>query len=161
MLAFILSVIVHECGHLAAARLLGVPVRRIRAGAFGLRLTMDFSAVSYGKELCVLLAGSGAGLVFSWIAGLCGQMQMVQYGIVLSIGNLLPIRGMDGGAVLETLFSCFLMPETAYRIANIVSLLTVIAVWIASLWICLRIQVHAELLLLSLWLLWEHVRTYF
>ena len=63
MLSFLCAVAVHEGGHLLAAILCGVPVRRLRVGLLGFRLSMAYDAVSYGRELCVLLAGSVAGLL--------------------------------------------------------------------------------------------------
>ena len=158
-LPFLCAVAVHEGGHIAAAYFCGVPVRRLRFGTFGLRLTMDYSAVPYGRELAVLLAGSAAGLVGAWISHLCGWSDAVLYHLALSGCNLLPVQGLDGGAALEVLLSMRFLPDTACRTARFFSFLTVVVLWIAVVWICLRVQVNPGLLLTALWFLFGHMKS--
>ena len=160
MLSFLCAVAVHEGGHLLAAILCGVPIKRLRAGVgiLGFRLSMAYDAVSYGRELCVLLAGSGAGLLAAWISHLCGWKSGVFFHLTLSGCNLLPIHGLDGGAAVETVLSLWLLPDTACRIARALSFCTVVALWIAVLWICLRVEVNFGLLLAALTFLYGHMR---
>ncbi len=160
MLSFLCAVAVHEGGHLLAAILCGVPIKRLRAGVgiLGFRLSMAYDAVSYGRELCVLLAGSGAGLLAAWISHLCGWESGVFFHLTLSGCNLLPIHGLDGGAAVETVLSLWLLPDTACRIARALSFCTVVALWIAVLWICLRVEVNFGLLLAALTFLYGHMR---
>ena len=155
MLSFLCAVAVHEGGHLLAAILCGVPIKRLRAGVgiLGFRLS-----IAYGRELCVLLAGSGAGLLAAWISHLCGWENGVFFHLTLSGCNLLPIHGLDGGAAVETVLSLWLLPDTACRIARALSFCTVVALWIAVLWICLRVEVNFGLLLAALTFLYGHMR---
>lgn len=157
-LSFLIAVCIHEGGHLAAAVLCGVPLSRLHVGPFGLRLTMDYSAVSYGRELCVLLAGSAAGCIAAWISSLYGSSDAVFCNLALGGCNLLPVRGLDGGAAVETILSMYCLPDTACRITRALSFLTVVVLWTAALWVCLRVQVNAGLLLLSIWFLYGHMR---
>lgn len=159
MLSFLCAVAVHEGGHLLAAILCGVPIKRLRAGVgiLGFRLSMAYDAVSYGRELCVLLAGSGAGLLAAWISHLCGWENGVFFHLTLSGCNLLPIHGLDGGAAVETVLSLWLLPDAACRIARALSFCTVVALWIAVLWICLRVEVNFGLLLAALTFLYGHM----
>ena len=158
MLSFLCAVAVHEGGHLLAAILCGVPVRRLRVGLLGFRLSMAYDAVSYGRELCVLLAGSVAGLLAAWISHLCGLENGVFFHLTLSGCNLLPIHGLDGGSAVETILSLWFLPDTACRIARALSFCTVVLLWIAVLWICLRVEVNFGLLLAALAFLCGHMR---
>lgn len=157
VLAFFGAVVVHESGHLLVALLCGVPVQRLRAGIFGFRLSMAYDKVSYGRELCVLLAGSGAGFLAAWISHLCGWEDAVYYHLTLGGCNLLPIHGLDGGAVAETVCSLCFLPDTACRVSHALSFCTVLALWIAVLWICLRVEVNFGLLLAALAFLYGHM----
>lgn len=156
--AFLCAVLVHEGGHIAAAYFCGVPVRCLRLGAVGFRLCIDYSGVSYGRELAILLAGSAAGLLGAWMAYLCGWSDAVLYHLALSGCNLLPVQGLDGGAALEVLLNMRFLPDTACRIARAFSFVIVVALWIAVVWICMRVQVNLGLLLTALWFLWGHLR---
>ena len=157
-LAFLLAIVIHEGGHIAMAYACGVPVRRLRVGAFGFRLTMDYSAVPYGRELLVLLAGGGAGLAAAWFSGLCGWHDAMLCNLALSGCNLLPVRGLDGGAALEVLLSARFLPDTACRIARFFSFVPVVVLWLAVVWICLRVRVNFGLLCTALWFLFGHMK---
>ena len=104
------AVCIHEGGHLIAAKLLGAKCRAFRVGLTGLTLDFDYSRLSYGRECMIQLAGSGAGLLSVWIAA-CFGGRFAYYcvcALCLNVINLLPIAGLDGGAVLSSLLHMFM-----------------------------------------------------
>ena len=104
--AAVSAVLVHEAGHLLAARVLGIPLRRGTGGLFGVRLTFDFSRAGYGREALVHLAGPTAGLLSSlaavWLFGEAG-LWFGGISAALAVFNLLPAGGLDGGGALGCL----------------------------------------------------------
>jgi len=156
------AVCVHEGGHLLAARLLGAKCRTFRIGLTGLILDFDYSRLSYGKECLIQLAGSTVGILSVWIAASLGE-GMVYYcicALCLNIINLLPITGLDGGAVLSVLLHMCMEDRTAVRICRAVSLGTAILVWLGTLWISLRTGGNMTLLVCGIYFLVKSLLAY-
>ena len=146
---FLTAVLLHELGHLLCARLMGIPLTGCSVRACGALLTFDFSQTSYRREGCVHLAGAGMGLCSAVLAAaVFGDSAAYFSGISVTLAavNLLPVRGFDGGGVLHCLLSAFFSPETADRIGRTVSLLVVLFLWTAVLWVELRVRADAALL---------------
>ena len=127
-------VLTHEAGHLLAARLAGVPLRRAKGGFFGVRMTFDFSRAGYGREAAVHLAGPLAGIGAAFAAA--GTAHVFSgMSLALSAVNLLPVSGFDGGGALLCLLRAALPPENAAGaegIARAVSRLTRAALWLVA-----------------------------
>jgi len=149
----VLAVLIHEGGHILAARLAKAPLTAFTAGPQGFSLAFDFSALSYGRECFVLLSGSAAGLLASALAFAIDRdaAYFSAVSAVLSLVNLLPVKGLDGGAALSCVLSCFLLPDTVCRITGAVSLTAALLFWMAAVWIQLRIHVNLSLLAAALY----------
>lgn len=97
LLAWVLSVSVHELGHLLAVKLLGIPVYRVIFGASGARI--ETAPMDPGQELLCALAGplAGLGLIFlgRWlpVTAICAFFH--------TLVNCLPFGNLDGGRVLR------------------------------------------------------------
>jgi len=142
-------VLLHEGGHLAAARFFRIPMRRGRGGAFGIRLTFDFSRAGWGREAAVHLAGPGAGFftaaVFSRIDP---AFSAVNAG--LAFVNLLPFEGFDGGGALLCVLLSRTDPAKASRLASWVSAAARGLLWLAAARLALLPEPDAGLLLFAL-----------
>lgn len=148
-LSFCAAVVIHEGGHLLAARLMGAECRSFRIGLTGLILDFDYSRLTYGRECLIQLAGSGVGILSVWIAACFGE-RTVYYcvcALCLNIVNLLPITGLDGGAVLSSVLHMCLDDTVAVRISRAVSLVTAVFLWVCALWICLRTEGNVTVLI--------------
>ena len=133
--------IIHEMGHILAARLCGVRMRALRVDLFGARLHLA-GMMSYRREATVAAAGplfnlltaaillSGAkGNVASYLAGDGGGSILALSSLALAAINLLPVRSLDGGRILR----CTLAPLIGERAAD--SLLTLgTALCLGGLW---------------------------
>jgi Zn-dependent protease len=97
-----LAAAVHEGGHLAALFLCGGRVRAVELGACGVRIRPRFSHVMSAREqAAMLLAGPAAGLAAALISDLGGKWRFAMLSAGLSIFNLLPVPGLDGGELLR------------------------------------------------------------
>ncbi|MBE6963799.1 MAG: hypothetical protein E7443_04240 [Ruminococcaceae bacterium] len=99
---------VHEAGHWVALRCLGGEVRRLQLNVFGAVMETDSRRLTYGQEVLALLAGPAANFLGAAIAAgfrLAEARVFLGANLVLCLFNLLPIRPLDGGRVLELLVS--------------------------------------------------------
>lgn len=153
---FLTAVLLHELGHILCARLLGIPLNGCSVRPCGALLTFDFSRTSYFREGCVHLAGAGTGILSAVLAlRSFGEPAEIFSGIsvVLAAVNLLPVRGFDGGGVLHCLLSAVLPPELSEKICRTVSLIVLLLLWTAVLWVELRVRADAAMLCFVLYVM--------
>ncbi|MBE6996294.1 MAG: hypothetical protein E7429_06185 [Ruminococcaceae bacterium] len=108
LLTVLAAAAVHEAGHCAALALLGGEVHRLRLSVFGAVIETDSRRLTYGREVLALLAGPAANFLgAAAAAGFGTEPARVFLGanLVLCLFNLLPVRPLDGGRVLELLVS--------------------------------------------------------
>lgn len=149
LFALLLAILLHEFGHLAFAKLFGIPCLSFGFRTGGAVLKFDFSQVGYFREGIVHAGGALFGIISSEIAWIVfGESAYYFIGIsfALSTVNLLPIIGLDGGALLSCVLAQFLLPDTVWRIQKIVSLISVVFLWGAVLWIELRVSPNFSLI---------------
>ena len=98
----LLAAAAHELGHLAVLYLCGGRLRSVRIGAFGIRMRARFSSPpSERAQAAMLLAGPAAGLLAAAAALFFGTVRFARISAALSLFNLLPLRGLDGGGLRE------------------------------------------------------------
>lgn len=101
---------VHELGHCLALWKMGGTVARLKLSVFGAELETNSSCLSYGRELLCVLAGPASNAFCAAAAIIKGGKAAQLFAganLVLCIFNLLPVRPLDGGRILELLLSCF------------------------------------------------------
>lgn len=149
----LLAVLIHEMGHFLVARWFDIPCRGFRTGWSGAVMTFDFSHTTYSAEAAVHLGGSMLGIISSLVFRMALWERADLYlgmTVVLSCVNLLPIDGMDGGAVLRCLLSQLFLPDMTERITHVVSIVVTLLLWTAVVWIELRVTANLGLILFVL-----------
>ena len=134
-LALLLAAVGHECGHLAALRLCGVPVEGVSLGAMGAVIHARGAArLSYGRELCVTLAGPAVNLLcappLAVLSKRCGWdwgLLLAGAHAVLGAYNLLPIPPLDGARSLYLLVAYCFSPAVGERVGRLAGLLCALA----------------------------------
>lgn len=149
------AALLHEVGHLLAARLLGIRTERMRLGFFGMRLDVGDRLLSFGEEWLLCAAGPLVSLVGAALAAsLWGVWQSARFfscaSLVLGLLNLLPIRTFDGGRMLE----CFLLSvvgmRATQRIMTACSFLFLFLLWATAVYFLLRVGDGLSLFCFSL-----------
>ncbi len=145
----VLAVLLHEIGHITAARLCGVPLVSLGWKGVGLSMQFDFSHVGYLKEALIHSGGAVFGVASAVVAVLLGERYYTFAGIslILAAVNLYPLPVTDGGAIIRTVLSAFFLPDTAEKVTKAVFTLSLLALWSAVLWCELRVVPNLGLLL--------------
>ena len=109
------ALLLHESGHLLAAKLVGAPIRHLELTPFGgvAELTQD-DAATVGERLCVSLAGIAMNLVaYACVLWFCeptrGWCFFARVNLCIALFNLLPALPLDGGRALYAL--CEALPH--------------------------------------------------
>jgi len=164
-LAAIPAALIHECGHLSAAKLLRIPLRELRLDVPGARLDASGRMLSYGEEWLFCAAGPLFSLFTSaMVAPLWGVSTFAQtlscVSLLLGGLNLLPIRSFDGGRMLQ----CFLSPVTGERAAcaavTVCSFLSLFLLWATAVYFLLKTGDGLSLFCFSVSLLTRFPETY-
>lgn len=143
----------HELGHLAVMRAVGMNVREVRITVFGAEIR---APAGYKNELAraaVYVAGGAANIISALIVlaiGFDGEYAelFVACSLALAFINLLPIRSLDGGCILEALISHF-APTHAYAVVTVVSAASLAILWLVAVYILLVCGGNLSLLLFS------------
>ncbi|MFM1652362.1 M50 family metallopeptidase [Brevibacillus sp. B_LB10_24] len=127
-LTLFVIVIIHELGHIAAARELGWRVAQIQLLPFGGVATMEEDlAADPLEEIVIALAGPfmNVAMIFCsllfWWLGIWSEAWTVFFinsNLMIAGFNLLPIWPLDGGRILQALL-CYRLP---YRKAGLLSI---------------------------------------
>ena len=117
--AILLAAAVHECGHLLAARLLGIKLQRMELDLFGAKLLPRGVIRSLSAEWGLAAAGPLFSVLFALILlpfsfrfAVSARLASASFAVF----NLLPIAGFDGGRMLFTASARFL----PFRIAEMI-----------------------------------------
>lgn len=126
----VVSAAVHELGHYAVLCAFGVRPYLLRLELTGAAMYFDESRLSYPKELAAAAAGPLAGLLLAFAAAFSGAHALSGVSLLLSVFNLLPIGGLDGGRMLAALLSILMDNERAQRVCFWVTALSAAALLI-------------------------------
>lgn len=131
-----LSALIHESGHLLYIFLFGLKLRRVLVYPFGIEMIPENNNVGYIKETLMLSGGPAANLLFAFFSSrlnasgcFCVPDELIYSSCIYAFLNLLPVRSLDGGRILENaLYACFTF-EKAVRIGKTVSGVTLFALY--------------------------------
>lgn len=154
----LLACLVHELGHLAAAKCFGGRLEGIHLTAVGAEMSVGYGrTISYGEDTVVALAGPVSNVLLSGVAW--GMKLPILAALSVGVGafNLLPIVPLDGARVMYNYLCPLLGPQRAERWGMITS-----AVLVGGLvglgTILMGEYANLTLLLTSGWLFWGVVR---
>ncbi len=146
----------HELGHLAVMLMLGVPVRQVELTVFGAEIRTSHMAVGAAGAAAIYAAGAVANLL-SAVGVLCIRPPTLEaeFFVVCSISlaflNLLPIRTLDGGCILEIIVS-HIAPSHMTVIVDVISSAALFFLWIAAVHLILVCGGNLSLMLFCLYL---------
>ena len=154
LLLIFLSILCHELGHLILMRFFGVGVSSVVVLPVGIDIKKDDTLISYPRELMISLAGPIVNVIlFLIFCSRPGYACFFAYSNLLyAIVNLVPVKGLDGGAALESLLLCFLDPFRADSVLRIFSILFCILLWMVGVYILLILDGNFSIFALAVFL---------
>ena len=151
----VLAALLHECGHLLAARLLRIPWKSLRMDFMGARLEVSGRLLSYGEEWLLSAAGPFSSFVFAALGAALWSISELAVlfscaSLLLGLLNLLPIRTFDGGRMLECFLSRFCEERAVHGIMRFCSFLFLFLIWSGAIYFLLRAGDGLSLLFFSM-----------
>ncbi|MFS0872737.1 M50 family metallopeptidase [Paenibacillus xylanilyticus] len=165
-------VFIHECGHAAAAALLGCRVLSIQMLPFGgVAVIEDGGRLTAGREIVIALAGPLQNMLMVGITLLLQYANLgdpvflayiIQGNLMIALFNLLPVLPLDGGKIVQALVSLIAPYYTTlmwtYRISILCSIGVIL--FAISKWITGDYGLPLNVLLIGLFLFYSNVTDY-
>lgn len=124
-----LSALFHECGHLLAFSILGLPAPRLVPVARGVRFVAPCT-LSYREEMLIALAGPVANIVSFLFGRVTGSFAPAfrtfgDINLLTGLCNLAPMSDLDGERILRCLLAGRLDSRRLYYVGRAVTLTAV------------------------------------
>lgn len=153
--ALILTVTIHELGHLCAAKLCKIKLRKLKLGILGAAIIPHNSLFSYKKELILSLGGPAVNIICALLTSPFANSSyflssFYLYSVSLAILNLFPIKSFDGGRILYALLTSKLSPKTSEKILNTTSFILIFILWSISIYLLIKISSSISLYVFSI-----------
>lgn len=120
------AVILHELGHISAIKIFGGRVENLKADVCGANISAMIFDLSRFKRIIVYAAGGVTNIISGLISLYIGYYEFALCSFSLGIVNLLPIKTLDGGCILNEIL-------IGNRFTDILSGVTVFSIWIISI----------------------------
>ncbi len=151
----ILAALCHEFGHIIVIYALGARVKEIEITIFGAEIRSSVMNLSTGGNIAVYSAGGIANLLSAYMVTLFFSSPAADIfaacSVALALLNFLPIRSLDGGCILgELLDSRF--PHRGDAVFSVISSVTLMFLWIFSVFLLLNCGGNASLLLFCIYM---------
>ena len=125
---------VHEAGHIAAMYLCGIRPTTFTVYPFGVDINTGDTLSSYRSDILVATAGCAinlllAAVTFTFIPA------FAMCCTVLAVLNILPIKSLDGGRIVECALLLRMGEDEAARVVYVLSFLFIVMLWIISVYL--------------------------
>ena len=119
----VLVAVAHECGHLLAFSLLGLPSPSLLPVAGGVRFVTS-AFLSYKEECLVALGGPLINLLTFTLARVAPYSWLADFGeisLLTALYNLAPLKALDGERMMSALLALILSDAARERVMRVVS----------------------------------------
>lgn len=164
---YLFAALLHELGHLVAAKALKIRVKEIKFGFSGVRIVTDERLTSYKNEIILAMSGplvniaifcsvwavfslfreGGEGMLTSLDAFLLSS-ELDKWGIlaflalsslIQAILNLMPVKTFDGGRILSCAAAQLFGDRASEWILSVTSAFSALILWILALYLMLKV----------------------
>jgi membrane-associated protease RseP (regulator of RpoE activity) len=153
------AALLHELGHITAAAMLGIPLRSLDVGMFGASLKVRGSLISYSKEFLLCAAGPAMNFLSAIFVIALSERRgyftelgewFASVSLMLGILNLIPADGFDGGRMLSVAVASLFGPRAAARLLYFTTFLSILILWMLSVWLLIRFGTSLSLFVFTL-----------
>ncbi len=150
LMMIMLSVACHEAGHLTVMKLLGIDIESVTVLPVGIDIKRRERIISYPEEIFLAISGAMVNILLFFIFNRYGFFAYSN--LLYAIINLIPIKGLDGGAALEAFLLCFFDPGRTERILKTVSVVFCVLLWMLGVYIVFMLDGNISIFALSVFL---------
>lgn len=156
-----MSLLIHEAGHIFAAKMSGMKVRSCTIMPYGGELRIP-NRYSYGKKQRVIVAigGPAATAILLFLAVLFdfpGDEQFMRIQLVILLLNLMPILPLDGGQAISAMLET---DEKKYKVRSAFLIFSISVLLAVSLVLLLRLPETVLFLALAIFLLIQNISVF-
>jgi Zn-dependent protease len=166
----LLSVLIHELGHIISCMLLGQKIEQIRFGIAGAQIDTSNKLSSYVTDAVTSLSGPAASIGAAVVSFLIirertklipldSTAELLLFfflsNLFYALVNLIPVKGLDGGNALYALAASKLELHTADRIVTVSSFVSVFVILAVSLTVLKNFDFNFSLVILIFSLLFD------
>ena len=164
---YLLAAILHEIGHIFAAKCMKIEIKEIKFGFSGVRIVTDERLTSYRRELLLAAAGPAVNIAVFLAASLffCakgGSSQLFEAAeiflsdtepkleggiaflalssLVQAIFNLMPVNTFDGGRILYCAIADNVSERAADHILSVTTAFSAFLLWTVALYLMLKVS---------------------
>lgn len=159
------AAVIHEAGHVVAAKILKVPSLGGSGTFLGLSLKYDFSSSSFAAEAVVSAAGAVAGIIACVITVAVRHppgtyaVFFIFSNLSLALFNLLPVSPLDGSGILRALLSSVMSANTAEKVFARISAVFSLSFFVFCIYVQLKVGANLSLMFISVFLLYNALTT--
>lgn len=155
LLAVYLCLLIHEAGHIAAARSFGIKLSYLKIMPFGIAMRFKTPLNSHKTQFVTAVAGPLASI----IAGLLFKDEFLRAAnLALGIFNLLPVKTLDGGKIFFLAVSSRYGTIRAHNILKTSSLVISVLMLILGGYILYETRFNVSLVLVSVFLIYNLIQ---
>lgn len=151
-----LCALLHELGHIVAMNLFGIKIYEIKILPFGIDIKKEICITSYKTDIIIGSAGILTNLLLIICSIFLPQNNITQFfilsNILLILINVLPIKTLDGGQMLEKFLSMKFDIQTAENIVSVLSFICIILLGSVAIWLLLYSGYNFTLFLICVYL---------
>lgn len=153
--ALLLSMALHEGGHLLAMAQCGAAPRQLELSALGCRIVLPPVPLTPSQNAAISLSGPAANLVFFLLCVLAchAAAPFALSNLALGLLHLLPIEPLDGGLALHALLEAKLTPAAADRVSRAAAVGLLVPLAALGFLVLLRTRYNYTLLALAVYLM--------
>lgn len=134
----VLSALIHELGHIFAAKICSVGIERVTVYPFGADIRLRPSLRSYKTDLIIALSGPICNLILAYVGkSLSFSDTFIICNLILASVNLLPIQGLDGGTALSAMLHLVFSEDICQTVLRKASFLCLFVIWMLSVFLLL------------------------
>ena len=141
-IAAFISITLHECGHILAARISGIGISEVKMSIYGARLSASDRIFSYKDEIFLCIMGPLVNFLLALFLLPLYKATHSQFildttvcSLFLGTLNLMPIKSFDGGRILFSMLNILCPPRSAACIISAVSFFVTFVFWCLSVYL--------------------------
>ncbi len=151
LITVLISVCLHETGHIAASYLCKSGIECISFTPIGITIHRSAKLTSYKNDIIIYSFGP----LMSLLLLVCGILFHIDNLAFCNAGllflNLLPIKVFDGGKILGAIL-CFFVPDKSEFIIKVITGVILFFLWVCSVYILIMTSSNITLFMMCIYL---------